>query len=112
MQKLQLKLYDSTLIVNLNEDDFNRRSQSSEICLEKFNYDSGLMDHILWNDECKFSRYGTVNRHNCTYWSTGNPHAKFSVPNTEEGIMMCCSLSSNGLLGPHFFDETVMGPTC
>ena len=35
MQKFQLKSYCPTLIVDLNEDDFNRHSQSSEICLEK-----------------------------------------------------------------------------
>ena len=36
MQKFQLKSYCPTLIVDLNEDDFNGHSQSSEICLEKF----------------------------------------------------------------------------
>ena len=82
MQKLQLKLYHPTLIVDLNEDDFDRHS---EICLEKFNYDPGLVDHILWSDKCKFNRNRTVNR---TYWSTENPHAKFSVQNIEEGMMV------------------------
>ena len=53
MQKLQLKPYHPTLIMNLNEDDFDRRSQSSEICP---NYDHGLVDHILWSDECQFNR--------------------------------------------------------
>ena len=88
MQKLQLKPYHPTLIVDLNEDDFDRRSQFCEMCLEKFNNNSHLVDDILWSDECKFNRNGTVNRHNCTYWSTENPHVKFSVPNTEEGIMV------------------------
>ena len=88
MKKLQLKPYHPTLIVNLNEDDFDGCSQSSEICLQKFNYDPGLIDHILWSDECKFNRNGTANRRNCTYWSTENPYAKFSVPNTEEGMMV------------------------
>ena len=88
MQKLQLKPFHPTLIVHLNEDDFDRRSRSSGIYLEKFNYDPGLVDHILWGDECKFKRNGTVNCHNCTYWSTENSHAKFNVPNTEEGIML------------------------
>ena len=106
MQKLQLKPYHPTLIVNPNEDDFDRHS---EIYLEKFNYDPSLVDHILWSDECKFNRNGTVNRHNCTYWSTENPHAKFSVPKTEEGMMVWCGLSLDRLLGPYFFDETVTG---
>ena len=84
MQKLHLKLYRPTLVVDLNEDDFDRRSQSSEICLEKFNYDPALVDHILWSDECKFNRSGTVSRHNCNYCSTENSHAKFSVLNTKK----------------------------
>ena len=44
MYKLQLKPFHPSLLVDLNEDDFDRRSQSSEICFEKFNYDSGLVD--------------------------------------------------------------------
>ena len=111
MQKLQLKLYHPTLIVDLNKDDFDRCSQSSEIYLEKFNYDPALVDHILWIDECKFNRNRTVNRHNCTYCFTENPRARFSVPNTEEGIMVWCDLSSNGLLDPYFFNETVTDST-
>ena len=83
----------------------------SEICLEKFNYDPGWVDHIVWSDECKFNRNGTVNRHNRTYWSTENPHAKFSMSNTEEGMIVWCGLSSNGLLSPYFFDETVTDST-
>ena len=79
------------------------------MCLEKFNNNPHWIDHILWNDECKFNRNGAVNRHNCTYWSTENFHVKFKVANTEEGIMMWCGLSSNGLLGHYFFNETVLG---
>ena len=112
MRKLQLKPYHPILIVDVNEDDFDSRSRSSEICLEKVTYDPSLVDHILWSDECKFNRNGIVNRHNCTYWSTETPHAKFSMPNTGEWMMVWCGLSSNGLLGPYFFDETVTGSTC
>ena len=47
MQKLQLEPYHATLIVDLNEVDFDRHCQSNEICLEKFSYDPGLVGHIL-----------------------------------------------------------------
>ena len=97
MQKLQL---NPTLIIDLNEGDFDKRSQSTEICLEKFSCHPALVDHIFWSDECKFNKNGTVHRHNCTYWTTENSHAQFTVPNTEEGMMVWCGLSSNGLLGP------------
>ena len=92
IQKLKLKPYHPTLIVDLNEDNFDRRSQSSKICLEKFNYDPALVDYILWSDECKFNRNGTVNRHNCTYWSSENSHSKFSVLNIEEEMMVWCGV--------------------
>ena len=58
MQKLQVKFYCPTLIVDLNKGDFDRHS---EICLEELNYDPRLIDHILWSDECKFNRNRTVN---------------------------------------------------
>ena len=67
LQKLQLKFYHPTLIVDLKEDDFDRRSQFCEMCPKKFNKNSHLVDDILWNDEYKFNRNGTVNHHNCTY---------------------------------------------
>ena len=111
IQKLQLKPYHPTLIVDPSEDDFDRRSQFYEICREKLNYDPCLVDHILWSDECKFNRNGTAKRHNCSYWSNENPHVKFSVSYTEEGIMVWCGLSSNGLLSPYFFDEAVTNST-
>ena len=75
------------------------------------NYDPTLVDHILWSDECQFNRNETVNRHNCIDWSTENSHVKFTVPNTEEGMMVWCGLLSNGLVAPYFFDETVTDST-
>ena len=33
-------------------------------------------------------RNGVVNRHNCTYWSSENPHIKTEVPYAQEGLMV------------------------
>jgi hypothetical protein len=110
MNILHLKPYHSSVIVDLNESDFDRRSQFCEIWLEKFKNDPNLIDHIFWSDEARFDRNAVVNRHNCTYWSSENPHVKFKVSNTGQGIMVWCGLTSGGLLGPYFFKETVTGP--
>ncbi len=110
MAKIHLKPYHPTLIVNLNEDDFDRRSQFCQLWLEKFQNDPHLVDHIFWSDEARFNRNGVVNRHNCTYCFNENPHIKFNVPNTQEGVMVWCGLTSGGLIGPYFFKETVTGP--
>ncbi|CAF2008707.1 unnamed protein product [Rotaria magnacalcarata] len=109
MNILHLKPYHPSLIVNLNEDDFDRRNQFCEMWLEKFNNDPNLIDHVFWSDEAKFNRNGVVNRHNCMYWSSENPHIKFEVPNTKQGVMVWCGLTSSGLLGPYFFKETATG---
>lgn len=46
--------------------------------------DRGFIQRVLWSDEAHFYRSGTVNRHNCHYWSDSNPHwmrtSHFQVP--------------------------------
>jgi hypothetical protein len=31
---------------------------------------------FVWSDEAQFKLNGTVNRHNCVYWSSENPQEK------------------------------------
>ena len=109
MEKLNFKPYRPTLIVQLNEDDFDRRSEFCETWLDKFDNDSDLVDRIFWSDEAKFSMNSTVNRHNCTYWARENPHLNFEVPNNQQGIMVWCGISSGGLIGLYFFNDNVNG---
>ena len=78
--KLHFKPYHPTLIVALNEANFDRCSPFYELWPEKLENDPHFVDHIFWSDEARFSRNGVVNRHNCTYWSSKNPHNKFEVP--------------------------------
>ncbi|CAF4233993.1 unnamed protein product [Rotaria sp. Silwood2] len=79
MTQLNFRPYHPTLIVDLNEDDFDRRSEFCEIWLDKVENDPGLIDRIFWSDEAKFR---------ITVW---------------------CGMSSNGLVGPYVFDDTVTG---
>lgn len=109
MERLNFKPYRPTLIVQLNEDDFDCRSEFCEVWLDKFDKDSDLIDRIFWSDEAKFSMNSTVNRHNCTYWARENPHLNFEVPNNQQGTVVWCGISSNGLIGPYFFNDTVNG---
>lgn len=53
--------------VDPNEDDFDRRRNFCEICLEKFENHPDLVVLIFWSNEAKFSMNTTVNRRNCTY---------------------------------------------
>ena len=109
MQKLQLKPYHPTLIVELNEDDFDRRSQSSEICFEKL-----LLGLTIFFGATSVNLTETEQLI-VTIVSTGllKIFMRHLVCQTEEEeqMMAWCGLSSNGLLGPYFFGETVTGST-
>ncbi|CAF1096118.1 unnamed protein product [Didymodactylos carnosus] len=110
IKQLNFKPYRPTLIVELNEDDFDRRSEFCESWIEKFQNEPDLIDNIFWSDEAKFNMNTVVNRHNCTYWARENPYLKFEVPNTQQGVMVWCGISSSGVVGPYFFNDIVTGP--
>ena len=106
MKQLGFKPYHPTLIVDLNEDDFDRRSEFCEIWLEKFQNNPDLIDHIFWSDEAKFNLNRSVNRHNCTYWARENPHLRINVPNSQEEVMVSLDLIfSTTLLQVHLTNE-------
>ena len=94
-----------------NEDDPDRQLQFCEWFLHKSEERENFQDSIVWSYEATFKVNGTINRHNCVYWANENPN------NVEEktvnllGVAVWCSLSSRGLIGPYFFEETVTGQT-
>jgi hypothetical protein len=54
---------------------------------------------------------GAINRHNCTYWALDNPHVTEQRHVNLPGITVWCGLTSEGLLGPFLFDDTLTGAT-
>jgi hypothetical protein len=64
---LKLKPYHIKLVHKLNEDDFDRRVEFSEILLDRHSSDDSILDRIIWTDEATFSLSNTINRHNCVY---------------------------------------------
>ncbi|PSN47780.1 hypothetical protein C0J52_15223 [Blattella germanica] len=53
-----------------------------------------------------FKLNGTVNRYNCVYWAPENPHVYMDKALNLSGAHVWCGLSSRGLVGPFFFDNT------
>ena len=75
----------------------------------KFEENPTLVNKIIWSDESQFTLNGVINRHNCCYWAYSNPHVQIPIPNSKEGIMVWCGMTSGGLIGPYFFDVSVTG---
>ena len=71
--------------------------------------DETFVETVVWSDEAQFKLNGTVNRHNCVYWCANNPHVFVQKAVNLPGINVWCGLSSRGLIGPFFFDGTVIG---
>lgn len=72
--------------------------------------DVHFLNRILWGDESRFHNNGTVNRHNCHYWSSENP--KWTRENrfqTVWGVNVWCGVFNGRLIGPHFYDGTLTG---
>lgn len=74
MKELKLKVYKPQLIQALSEDDFHRRVEFAEWYLISCEADPNFFWRIIWSDEAIFKVNDLVNRYNCVYWASENPH--------------------------------------
>ncbi len=109
LSQLDLKCYRPQFVVDLSDDDIDRRAQFATDWLERFEMDETLLDKIVWSDEADFKLNGVVNRHNCSYWAAENPHQQIPVLHSQQGVMMWAAISPTGLIGQYFFDSPVNG---
>ncbi len=108
-QQLNLSPYRPQHVIELSDDDFDRRLEFAQEMLVSFDENSTLLDKIIYSDESEFKLNGQVNRHNSCYWSSRNPHATAPVRHTSQGVMVWCGITSTRIFGPYFFDENVTG---
>ncbi|KAJ4430139.1 hypothetical protein ANN_22349 [Periplaneta americana] len=96
----------------LNEDDPDKRLEFCEWFLNMCDEREDFQDLIVWSDEATFKLNGTINRHNCVYWTNENPHIFQEKGVNLPGVTVWCGLSSRGIIGTYFFEGTVTGYTC
>ena len=58
----------------MNEDDTDRQLEYCKWFESMMRDDKAFAGKVVWSDEAQFRLNGTVNRHNCVYWSSENPH--------------------------------------
>ena len=107
LKQRNFKPYIPRVFHALVDGDPDRRMEFAEIMLEKMEEDEDFIDNIWWSDEATFKLNGHINRHNCVYWAEANPHVIIEKDVNLPGVTVWAALSSNGLIGPHFFDGTV-----
>ena len=57
------------------------------------------------SDEAHFLLNGTVNKHNCRYWSPNNPHNINQRPLHSDRVTVWYAVALFGIIGPYFFEE-------
>ncbi len=91
----------------MNDDDPDRRCEFADIFLNLVDDDPSLLNRIFWTDESIFKLNGHVNRHNCVYYATENPHIVISQEMNASGVIVWAGIWSGGIIGPFFFHDTV-----
>ena len=91
------------IVQQLQENDFVSRKNFCEMMLERFR----TVNSIFWSDEAHFHLNGHVNKQNCRYWSprSHNPRLKHQKPLHCPRVTVWCALSTNGIIGPFFFEN-------
>lgn len=102
--------YKLQLLHNLNDDDFDRRSEMCEWFLAQINVNPNFLNGVMFSDEACFHVSSEVNKQNMRYWSQHNPH--WMRDDNVQGspkVTVWCGLWGARLMGPFFFYESVKG---
>ena len=109
LRKNGFRPYKPRLVHALYDGDADRRLQYAEGFLILLRHDESLLDRIWWSDEATFKLNGHINKHNCVYWATDNPHMTIEQEVNLPGVTVWAAISSRGIIGPFFFDHAVNG---
>lgn len=98
--------YKMQIVQSLSEEDETCRLNFASEELERIS-SSNHFEHLTFSDEAHFILDGSVNRHNCRYWSTENPHWYQEKPLHSRRTTVWAAISRTKVYGPFFFDETI-----
>ena len=108
LESAKWKVYIRRLLHAMNGNTY-RRLQYCEWFESMMRDDETFAGKAVWSDEAQFKLKGTVNPHNCVYWSSENPHIHLEKDVNLPGLTVWCGLSSRDLSGPFLFEGTVTG---
>lgn len=99
------KPYKIHLLQELNEDDFDRRMEFCEIMMRKCDENRDFLNCLVFSDEASFTLHGHVNRHNCRYWASENPHWMVeSHTQHPQKLNVWAGICGRQVIGPFFIN--------
>lgn len=111
LKDLGIHVYRPQLVQELSEDDYDRRLEFAEWFNGCADEDPRFYRQFLWSDEATFKLNGIVNRHNCVFWASDNPHITMEQALNLPGVMVWCGVSVYGIIGPYFFEGNATAQT-
>jgi len=102
---LHLHPYKKQIAQALNPGDHASRAAFCEHMLQLLENDPQLIYNLWISDEAHFHLNQTNNKQNCRYWATSNPQQFQEVPLHSTKVTVWCAISSNGIIGPYFFED-------
>jgi hypothetical protein len=109
-KRLRLRACKIQLVRKLRENDKPVHHTFALEMLSRLDYDDAFMKYVVFSDEATFHVSGKVNRHNCRICGSENPHEVMEHECDIPKLNMWCTLTSDSVTGPFFFEEaTVTG---
>lgn len=87
----------------LKDDNYTRRFVFCETILTMVEVDNFDIGRIWFSDEAHFDLFGNVNKQNCRYYASSQPHQHIQKPLHSPRITIWCALSSFGIIDLFFF---------
>lgn len=110
LKKHKYHAYHIELHQELYDRDYAKRVTYCQDMLNRIDNDPHFLNKILFCDESTFKSNGMVNRHNCHYYSTENPHWLREIDHQKKwSINVWGGVIGNHVIGPYFFDDTLNG---
>jgi hypothetical protein len=100
---LKLFPYKISVLHKLSEHDKERRLQFAAWAEEE----NATFHNTLFSDEAYFHLDGTFNEQNVRFWEREHPHNFRERSSHGRKVTVWVAISSNSLIGPIFFNETV-----
>jgi hypothetical protein len=88
----------------LNPGDYAMRVGFCEHVLQLLEDDPQFINNLWMSDEVHFHLSGYVNKHDFPYWAAANPQLH-ERPHHSTKFTVWCAISSNGVIGPYFFEN-------
>ncbi|ENN73482.1 hypothetical protein YQE_09907, partial [Dendroctonus ponderosae] len=97
--------YHLSLHQELHGDDFQIRVIFCQWAHERIELNPNFLNRVCFSDECSFTNYGAVNRHNMHYWGA-DIRTGCARPWT---INVWCGILGEKLIGPYIIEGNLTG---